>query len=388
MSYFRSVCAVLVILSLLLAWTSGLGAAEGDSARLDQLQQRLDDHESHTQPDWLENFTWGGDLRLRYHYEHFGGQPRKERHQGRFRLRIWAKKTWLDKQIEAGFRLASGSSSSPTSTNQSFDMTMSEKNVWIDRAYAKLKPKSIKGLEVVGGKMANPFFNTNVVWDSDVNPEGVWVKYTCPSAAPFEPFVGAGYFLTEESSTGRDGTLSGYQAGIMIPIGEDTEWTTAGTYYDWRNYETTFASAANNTTSMGGARLAAEEFDVVNVTTQVKTKVAGVPVKVWFDWAHNTDNVLANNQDKAYGAGVKVGKNKKEGDLSAKYKYAHIEADAVPAGLNDSDFGTTNVRGHQVGVKYNVTNFMTIGANLFYTETIIGSNNPRFLGLFDVIFKW
>ncbi len=98
--------------------------------------------------------------------------------------------------------------------------------------------------------------------------------------------------------------------------------------------------------------------------------------------------MLANNQDNAYGAGVKVGKNKKKGDLSGAYKYAHIEADAVPSGLNDSDFGTTNVRGHEVGVKYNVTNFMTVGAKLFYTQTIIGSNNPRFLGLFDVIFKW
>ena len=139
---------------------------------------------------------------------------------------------------------------------------------------------------------------------------------------------------------------------------------------------------------MGGTRLAAEEFDVVNVTTKVKTKVYNVPVSAWFDWAFNTDNVLPSNQDNAYGVGMKVGKNKKEGDLSGAYKYAHIEAEAVPSGLNDSDFGTTNVRGHQVGAKYNVTDFMTVGAKVFYTETITGSNNGRFLGLFDIIFKW
>ncbi len=127
---------------------------------------------------------------------------------------------------------------------------------------------------------------------------------------------------------------------------------------------------------------------MVDITTRLKTKVYGVPVSGWFTWVYNTENVLANNADEAYGAGLGVGQNKKAGDLSGAYKYAYIEQDAVPAGLNDSDFGTTNVRGHQVGVKYNVTNFMTIGANLFYTETIIGSNNPRFLGLFDVIFKW
>ena len=227
----RSGFGLLLVLSLLLVCTSGAEAAQGDSAGLSEGQP--------TVPDWLENVTWGGDLRLRYHYEHFGGSPipyRKDRHQGRFRLRIWAKKTWLEKQIEAGFRLASGSSNSPTSTNQSFDTTMSEKDVWIDRAYAKFKPKTIKGLVIVGGKMKNPLFHTNVVWDSDVNPEGVWAVYTCPQAAPFEPFAGFGYFLTEESSTGLDGSLAAYQVGIMVPIplGEDTEWTTAGTYYDWK----------------------------------------------------------------------------------------------------------------------------------------------------------
>ena len=134
--------------------------------------------------------------------------------------------------------------------------------------------------------------------------------------------------------------------------------------------------------------LTAHEFDVVDITTKLKTKINGVPVSGWFTWAHNTENVLATNADDAFGAGVKVGKNKKTGDLSGAYKYAHIEADAVPAGLNDSDFGTTNVRGHQVGVKYNVTDFMTVGANVFYTETILGADNPRLLGLFDVIFKW
>lgn len=386
MSYVRNGFGLLLILSLLVAWTSTAAATEGDYAGLGETQSNVQP----ALPEWLEDITWGGDLRLRYHYEHFGSTTTKDRHQGRFRLRVGAKKTWLEKQIEAGFRLASGSTNSPTSTNQSFDTIMSEKDVWIDQAYAKLKPKTIEGLEVVGGKMKNPLFHTNVVWDSDVNPEGVWAVYACPGAAPFEPFAGIGYFMTEESSTGLDGSLTAYQVGIMVPIplGEDTEWTIAGTYYDWKYYETTFATAANNTTSMGGTRLAAEEFDVVNITTEVKTKVSAVPVSAWFDWAHNTENILASNQDNAYGVGVKVGQNKKEGDLSGAYKYAHIEAEAVPSGLNDSTFGTTNVRGHEVGVIYNVTDFMTVGASVFYTETITGSNNGRFLGLLDIILKW
>ncbi|MFO7902329.1 MAG: putative porin, partial [Pirellulaceae bacterium] len=73
------------------------------------------------------------------------------RNRARFRLRFGIKKTWLDDQIEVGFRLASGSDDDPTSTNQSFDNFWSTKPVWIDLAYATWRPKAIKGLTVTGG---------------------------------------------------------------------------------------------------------------------------------------------------------------------------------------------------------------------------------------------
>ncbi len=361
-----------------------------EKARQQQIKQMVEDIQGEAGPalpGWMDNFTIFGDLRLRYHYETFSSSSAKDVSKGRFRLRVGAKKTWLDKQLEAVFRLASGSSDDPSSTNQSFDTNFGEKDVWIDQAYAKYKPKAIKGLELVGGKMKNPLVHTNVVWDSDVNPEGVWAVYKCP-IEPIQPFIGAGYFQNDENSGSHNGTLAAYQGGVIIHLNEDTKWTTAATWYDWNRYETTFDRAGGNT--MAGGRLTAEEFDVVNVTSKLSSKAWGVPVSVWGDWAHNTKNALDDGTEDAYGVGVKLGQNKKKDDLSVKYKYAYIEANASPGAFNDSDFGHSNSRGHQVGVAYNLTDFMTAGVNLFYTQGVDGStfDDPRFLALFDIIFKW
>jgi hypothetical protein len=131
---------------------------------------------------------------------------------------------------------------------------------------------------------------------------------------------------------------------------------------------------------------------VVNVTTKLKTKVGKVPVSVWGDWAHNTENALNDGTEDAWGVGVKLGQNKKKGDLSAKYKYGYVEANASPGAFNDSDFGHSNSKGHQVGVAYNLADFMTVGANVFYTEPISDSMSfdydSRFLALIDLILSW
>ena len=339
-------------------------------------------------PSWLDNLKFSGDLRLRYHYETFGSSSDKDVSKGRFRLRLGAKKTWWEKQMEIGFRLASGSSDDPSSTNQTFDGNMSEKHVWIDLAYAKWRPDALKGMEFGGGKMKNPFVHTNMIWDSDVNPEGVWAVGKCPVGGPVQPFVGTGWFLLEESGSGHNGTLHAYQGGVTVNLAEDVTWVSAVSYYDFKHYEETYARSGGNTSS--GGLLTAEEFDVVNLTNTLKWKSFGLPMSAYVDLAQNCDDEVDDDTNDAYAVGVKVGKNEKKGDVSGKYKYAYIEANASPGAFNDSDFGHSNSKGHQVGLAYNIADFLMIGANLFYTQVIRGdaTGDPRFLGLFDLIWKF
>ncbi len=337
-------------------------------------------------PSWVENLKLYGDLRIRYHYARDDADKRDDG-KGRFRLRVGIKKTWMEKQMEIGFRLASGSSSDPASTNQTFDDSFDEKQVWIDLAYAKFSPNAVKGFMIIGGKMKNPFVSTNMVWDSDVNPEGVWAIYAYPGMGPFEPFVGMGVFGVESTSSDRDSGLHAYQVGFNWKVVKGVKWTSALSYYDYDNYERHAKSTSGNTGAAGA--LTAEEFEIINLTNKLSWKAFGHPMSVYLDLAHNCGNELGGQSD-AMAAGYKIGKNKKKGDWSAKYNYRLIQANSMPGRFNDSDFGHSNRKGHQVHVAYNLTDYLTAGLQLFRTQTVSGHTvgTDQFLMLAELIWKF
>ena len=77
-------------------------------------------------PKWLKGLKISGDLRLRYEGQFYKRDEKRERNRGRFRLRVQLEKEISD-ELLVGFRLASGSSSDATSTNQTFTGAFSEK---------------------------------------------------------------------------------------------------------------------------------------------------------------------------------------------------------------------------------------------------------------------
>ena len=352
-------------------------------------------------PKWMKDLKFYGDLRLRYE-----GIDRnysnRNRNRARFRLRFGMKKYWWEKQMQVVFRLATGDPSSSyddrssqTSTNQTFDIGFSEKNIWVDRAYAKYKPNWLKGFAIMGGKFGTPFVHTNMIWDSDVNPEGFWAMYKrkVPNCESLEGFASVGYFIVEEEAgPTNDTTMWGYQLGANWKITKDVKWTIAATYYDWDHFETGFRSAGGNTTA--GGRLTAEEFNVFNLLNKVSWKAFGLPMSVTFDWAQNLDNEVATrqfgNSSDAYAVFFKVGKNKKKGDWSAGVKYAYIEPNAVPGQYNDADFGSSDSKGFKWGAKYNIDDFLTAAVGVFWVQPVSASseNETDTIVQADLIWKF
>ena len=337
-------------------------------------------------PDWLENFKLFGDLRLRFYYECFN-TGEHERFMGMFRLRVGGEKTWLDKQLAVIFRLASGNCSDPTDPDQPFHNHFSEKDVWIDLAYAIYKPKWLPGFTVMGGKMRNPFFHTDLIWDPDVNPEGVWAQYVVPGLGAFEPFVGMGVFPMYHNANAGDAELHAYQIGNRWKITDTIKWGVALTYYDFGHYEDNYTTAEGNTSSDG--RLTAEDFNVLNLTNKLNWVLWELPMMAYIDYAHNCGNKDGGQSD-AYAIGLQVGETKKKGDWLAKYKWAWIEANATPAALNDNQFGDTNRKGHQFGGAYKITDFLTAALNLYITDGIgRGYNqNTYVLVLADLLWEF
>lgn len=346
-------------------------------------------------PKWAENLKFSGDFRLRYDGQYYDfaakGSPSsdqlKDRNRARYRLRFGFVKTWMEDQMEVGFRLASGNSNDPTSTNQTMgesgggEVGFAKRPVWVDLAYAKYAPKELKGLSITGGKMINPMLFNDLFWDTDVNPEGFWAEYK-PTFGNLTPFVGGGYFIVKETNQGAATTDSydvdmwAIQLGATYAFTPDVKYTLFALYNGYSTYGNSINATNGNDTLAN-----ISNFRIIDVGNKVDFKLFNIPFSVFFDWAHNCANsdpaVNYDNKSDAYATGLNIGQNKKKGDWSLKYRYGYIQANSLPGQYVDSDFGFANRKGHVWGGTYNVTDDLTAGLSLYYTSPIHAMSNPN-----------
>lgn len=363
-------------------------AAQRDEIKKLIQEMNADAAQRSPMPGWLDNLKFAGDLRLRLETQSFNWGPtasdddKKERNRARFRLRFGFVKTWLDDQLETGFRLASGSDNSPTSENQTLDGNYSKKDVWIDLAYAKYTPKDFKGFMITGGKMKTPWNTNELFFDSDINPEGIWAEYTLNNKSPVQPFIGAGFFSLKESAD-VDTTAAIYQAGIKAELAKNVKYTVAGVYQAYDNYATSGATPNGNDSPLSRV----PEFRVIGLNNSMDFMALGRPLSLFADVAHNcgADDTTTKyeGQDNALATGVKYGQNKKKGDWSVKYRYAYIEANSMPGYFVDSDFGFANRKGHVIGGEYNLLDSLTFGVSVYLTEPVFSPTTTTASSAFE-----
>jgi Putative porin len=120
----------------------------------------------------LGPISFSGDIRLRAE-PIFGGPTDQslDRMRGRVRARFNATAD-LGSQFRTGFSLASGDINDPTTTNQTLTGFYSRKAIALDQAFVEFTPKQFKPLTLTGGKFRYPWYNTELTWDKDLNPEG------------------------------------------------------------------------------------------------------------------------------------------------------------------------------------------------------------------------
>ncbi|HWO29608.1 MAG TPA: putative porin [Candidatus Acidoferrum sp.] len=116
--------------------------------------------------------SFSGDVRLRAE-PIFGGPSDQslDRARGRFRARFNATAN-LGEQFRTGITLASGDVNDPTTTNQTLTGFYSRKAIALDLAFVEFEPRQFKALTLIGGKFRYPWYNTELTWDKDLNPEG------------------------------------------------------------------------------------------------------------------------------------------------------------------------------------------------------------------------
>jgi hypothetical protein len=318
---------------------------------------------------WAEKVKIKGDIRTRYQFEDKTGSEERSRGRIRYRLGIIAKpaSNW-----EVGAGLASGGSD-PRSTNQTMQDAFSSKGINLDYAYAQYT-HSDTGLTAVAGKFKRKVYlwaPTDVMWDGDINPEGVAVSFA-PMKGPL--WLNAGILVLEEheSATRRDSHMGYGQFGLKFKSG-DMFGKLSGTIYTFGQMK---AAGSDAYTGAGGTNTD-NNLGSFNLAGEVGTKVGGGKFSVVGEYINNYET---NTKE---GTAYIVGFKHKIGKWKMKYLYADVEHNAVPDFLPDSDRfgGDTGIKGHEVEFEYAINKKVSVGLDYYATEDPVSKEDQDIVQL-------
>jgi hypothetical protein len=316
---------------------------------------------AYAQESWTDRITLKGDVRLRH--ESIDEEGEEERRRMRFRTRFGLAADVSD-DVKFVLQLATGGDN-PVSTNQSFDDGFSTKDIGVDLAYVDWAIRD--GVNLYAGKMKNPVYKAGgvpLIWDGDLNPEGLAVKFTSGGF-----FGTAGGFSAEERSSSDDSLLYVVQAGYKFSVGENATLTAGAGYFAYTdtvgNEPFYNGSSKGNTVDIDGNYI--YDYKNTEVFAEFGTKINDWPLKVY---AHFVQNNEVSEEDSGYAIGAKLGSAKSEGQTEFSWTFQDIEADAVIGTFNDSDFGGggTDSEGHLIKAKYAVSKKIFVGGTLFINQ--------------------
>jgi hypothetical protein len=331
-------------------------------------------------PAWVNDTKFKGDFRYRYESIADGTAAPKNnsKERQRVRLRVGAYGTVND-YVDYGIRLATGGASA-TSANQDIDGG-TKKDIMLDQYYVDLHPELLRGAHLIMGKMPQPWIDrTGLIWDGDLNPEGLALTYKNTYSNGVTLYANAGSFVVKEHK-GDDLQLWAGQIAGETKVGDATvRLGMSDFYYQRASYQ---GAAAGLTT---GANTPGTGFNLVEGFGSVRTKIADVPFAVNGQYVVNVD--AASSDDTAYLFGFSVGKAKNKGEWEAGYNYRDTGVDAVPDGFNDSDFayGVAGSHGHSFWAKYQIAKNLQAGATYIMAVNNVGEDINTFQA--DLNFKF
>lgn len=151
----------------------------------------------------------------------------------RARLGVEAK---ISDDVNLGLRLSTGTTSGPASASQTLGTGFNKASVVLDRASLRWEPW--QDFRVLAGRIANPFFGTDLLWADDLGFDGVALQAERTLASGLYAFATAGAFPLEEfNADSRDKWLFGAQLGVDWSLGSSFRVRTALAFYDFHAVE-------------------------------------------------------------------------------------------------------------------------------------------------------
>lgn len=386
-------------------------------------------------PAWTKKISLSGDIRLRYEATFFdktgnysglispltlqllNSSEDRQRFRARARLNVNAK---VNDEIEAVFGLATGNTTDPVSTNQTLGNYFNKKAIQLDQAYVAWKPGD--WLTVRGGHFPNPWFSTDLVWDQDLNFDGVAATYRHRLNPEWTMFLTGGAFPIQEIELSqRDKWLYGGQLGAEYRKEDELAAKLAVAYYGYSNMVGRVYSQKDldnysapqymqkgnslfNINPLGTTVPAlAADYGELNLTGQLDLGYWH-PFHLIFtaDYVNNlafdrsavarrgaVSPSEVRKETEGYQIRLDVGypKVREQWDWRAYLAYKRLEADAVLDAFTDSDFnlGGTNAKGWILGGELGLLKNTSLSARWLTTNEISG---PAFaVDLFQLDFN-
>lgn len=318
-----------------------------------------------------------GDLRLRTQGDYSDNDARNRR-SAQVRGRLGATYAISD-LVTIGARIATGDPDDPNSTDVQLSNWDDDLQVSLDQAYVQL---NFDNLKVYGGKIPQPFTRTELVWDGDVNPQGVSAVYKLPLKNGSAFRANGLFFLVDEQAAGPESTMLGAQLGYDTAALGAWKLDFSGAYY---HYNLGSVAGADSGDFRYNLRLPdgsyRSDFHLADVIAGATYTGFGErwPLRIVGDYVKNLG--AATNADTGYGLDFLVGKTSKVGDWRFGYGYAVAETDAVLAAFSQDNTGIgSNYRQHMLSVDYVPSPNTVISATWAhykpYNAVDAGSNDP------------
>jgi hypothetical protein len=368
-----------------------------------------------TAVDWLNRFSFSGDMRARYegfYQEH--GPNANQRDRARFRLRFGVG-VKVNDEVSGGLRLVSGDPNDPISANETLTNLFTKKPISLDQAFITLTPKASIGLadyawspvSITMGKFANPAFRpravmtSEMIFDDDLTPEGLSETFTFYDSAEGllrRLQLNAMQWTVREAARSADSYMLGGQVVGTFQLLPSTRLTLAMADYAFIKPDL-IAQARNSNSALkvtnsvvlvdgtivkGGASLTPGtgdkafkkflgDFNLINGSVQLdyNTGYARWPLTLIGDVAWNSES--PTSKDWAVWAGIGLGATRNPGDWAFSAVWSKIETDSVLSVFSYSDFGRdggTNVQGPFLKVDYMLFPRLTLSAKNHFVSFI------------------
>ena len=392
-------------------------------------------------PPWLRSVTFASDLRVRMQSDRFASTNLPaEVYRSQVESPAWSPdltNTQTDRQrltlrarfganfkvsddVSAGVRFSTGGTNGATSASQTLGTNFNRYAVGMDRAFLRWEPR--QDIYMEAGRMAVPFYGTDMLWPDDLSVDGVALHAELNLFSGAFAFANVGAFPLEEFAVQRsDKWLIGAQVGADWAVSGKTQLRVGFAVYDFKNiagvrepnpaptgpragtvpyqlsqYSTNLRLRGNTLINLNdptntGAPVwgLASKFRPINLTAGITSKhFDPLPVSLVFDLVKNSAFDIEDIRRRAGTSNVddlakrttglqarfQVGTPQltQRGSWTAFAAYRKFERDAWVDGLTDTtwNLGGTNYSGYSFGGSYAFDRNTSMGLRVTSTRNL------------------